>query len=101
MPLFASFGRRDVPLTTRSDILAELDLPQSGIQNVHGIDYPKGFVEQANFVHSDTPATMMMMYYSGQIHIRGILNHIQSNLHRPGSAFLLRSLDDGEACSPL
>jgi hypothetical protein len=66
--------------------LAELDLPQSGIQNVHGIDYPKGFVEQANFVHSDTPATMMMMYYSGQIHIRGILNHIQSNLHRPGSA---------------
>lgn len=72
-------------LTARSDILAELDLPQSGIQKVHGIDYPKGFVQQADFVQSDTPATKMMMYYSGQIHIRGILNHIQSNLHRPGS----------------
>ena len=28
----------------------------------------------------------MMMCYSGQIHLRGILNYIQSNLHRPGSA---------------
>lgn len=77
-------------LTDGSDILAELDLPQSGVQRVNGMDYPKGFVEQANFMSSNSPATKIMLFYSGQIHVRGILNNIQQDLHGPGSMFPLR-----------
>lgn len=72
-------------LTTTSDILAELDLPRSGIQDVVGVKYPKAFVEEAELKRMDDEDSTMMFYYSGQIHIRNVLNQIQSNLHPPDS----------------
>ncbi|KAL8857140.1 MAG: hypothetical protein Q9178_006316 [Gyalolechia marmorata] len=68
-----------------SDILAELDLPRSGIQNIT-LDYPKGFMddfEKADMPDSAMPNQTMMWYYSGQIHIRNMLNDIQSELYPP------------------
>lgn len=70
-----------------SDILAELDLPRSGIQDVTGVNYPKGFLEQADFGDFNDEESSMMFYYSGQIHIRNVLNEIQSNLHPPESMY--------------
>lgn len=72
-------------LTKISDILAELDLPRSGIQDVVGVKYPKAFVEEAELKRMDDEDSTMMFYYSGQIHIRNVLNQIQSNLHPPDS----------------
>ena len=71
------------------DILAELDLPRSGIQDIE-LDYPKGFSELADFEHVDNqgynvPGAVqkMMSYYSFQIHIRNSLNSMQKDLHPP------------------
>ncbi|KAL8999803.1 MAG: hypothetical protein Q9169_001476 [Polycauliona sp. 2 TL-2023] len=69
-----------------SDILAELDLPRSGIQNIGTVEYPKGFMddfEKADMPDSAMPNQTMMWYYSGQIHIRNMLNDIQSELYPP------------------
>lgn len=68
-----------------SDILAELDLPRSGIQDI-SLDYPKGFMD--DFEKVDMPDSAMtnqtiMWYYSGQIHIRNMLNNIQCELYPP------------------
>ena len=71
------------------DILAELDLPRSGIQDIE-LEYPKGFSELADFEHVDSqgynvPGAVqkMMSYYSFQIHIRNSLNSMQKDLHPP------------------
>ncbi|KAI4193733.1 MAG: hypothetical protein LQ346_003837 [Caloplaca aetnensis] len=69
-----------------SDILAELDLPRSGIQDIDKLDYPKGFMddfEKADMPDSAIPYQTIMWYYSGQIHIRNMLNDIQSELYPP------------------
>ncbi len=72
-----------------SDILAELDLPGSGIQDIV-LEYPKGFSELADFENIDNqghnaPGAVrkMMSYYSFQIHIRNSLNSMQKDLHPP------------------
>jgi hypothetical protein len=72
-----------------SDILAELDLPRSGIQDME-LEYPKGFSELADFEHIDNQGVnvpgavkKMMSYYSFQIHIRNSLNSMQKDLHPP------------------
>ena len=71
------------------DILAELDLPRSGIQDIE-LEYPKGFTELADFEDIDNqgynvPGSVqkMMGYYSFQIHIRNSLNSMQKDLHPP------------------
>lgn len=68
------------------DILAELDLPPSGIQNIE-MEYPKGFTELADFDNQgyNVPGAVqkMMSYYSFQIHIRNSLNNMQKDLHPP------------------
>lgn len=51
------------------------------------VDYPKGFLEQADFGQMDDDDSSLMFYYSGQIHIRNVLNEIQSNLHPPESMY--------------
>ena len=76
-------------LTLSSDILAELDLPPSGIQDVPLVDYPKAVVEQNDWGHVENAEEKMMYYYSFQIHIRKTLNDIQKNLHPPESRSLL------------
>jgi len=72
-----------------SDILAELDLPRSRIQDME-LEYPKGFSELADFEHIDNQGVnvpgavqKMMSCYSFQIHIRNSLNNIQKDLHPP------------------
>ncbi|KAL8777731.1 MAG: hypothetical protein Q9194_002391 [Teloschistes cf. exilis] len=69
-----------------ADILAELDLPKSGIQDIQ-LEYPKGFMddfEKADMPDSTVPPNQTMMcYYSGQIHIRNMLNNIQCELYPP------------------
>ncbi|KAL8736900.1 MAG: hypothetical protein Q9181_002218 [Wetmoreana brouardii] len=68
-----------------SDILAELDLPRSGIQDII-LDYPKGFMDDfgtADMPDSAIPNQTIMWYYSGQIHIRNMLNNIQRELYPP------------------
>ncbi|KAI1957722.1 hypothetical protein LOZ58_005472 [Ophidiomyces ophidiicola] len=70
-------------LQLESDILAELDLPASGISRLEGrMEFPK-----AVFAHSipnelEAPDTLMMMYYSAQIHLRKVLNRVHTNLYK-------------------
>lgn len=74
-------------LTFISDILAELDLPRSGIQDIREVPYPKGYIEPMNYSTWDNTETQVMGYYSGQIHIRNQLNDIQKDLYAPESMY--------------
>ena len=66
-----------------SDILAELDIPPSGIQEVQqDVPYPKGTMHQGEFFHSDTDRPAVMVYYSFQLHMRKLLNDIQKELYQ-------------------
>ena len=67
-----------------SDILAELDLPRSGIQDIRDVAYPNDYVEPGAYDHWDSDK-LIMGYYSGQIHIRNALNDIQKDLYAPES----------------
>ncbi|WEW57904.1 hypothetical protein PRK78_003371 [Emydomyces testavorans] len=70
-------------LQLESDILAELDLPASGISRSEGrMEFPK-----AVFAHSipnemEAPDTLMMMYYLAQIHLRKVLNQVHTHLYK-------------------
>ena len=64
-----------------SDLLADLDLPRSGIQDLE-VGLPKGYID--TFVGWHDPDALMMAFYSAQIHIRNRLNDIQMNLHPSG-----------------
>ena len=66
-----------------SDILAELDLVRSGIQELREVQYPTGYVEPGDYGTWDCSETQIMAYYSGQIHIRNQLNDIQKDLYAP------------------
>ncbi|CAG7951206.1 unnamed protein product [Penicillium salamii] len=69
-------------LQLESNILAELDLPPSGLSRLQGeIDLPKG---KHDLVLSDSPDAapiMMMLFYSAQIHLRRILNHVYTEIY--------------------
>ena len=69
-------------LTVCSDILAELDIPPSGIQEVEDVPYPKGTMDQGDFVHGETDRPAVMIYYSFQLHMRKLLNDIQKELYQ-------------------
>ena len=72
------------PLMVSSDILAELDLPQSGIKDITGVGYPVGYVEQVEGpANLPDNTTMMMLFYSAQLRLRACLNEIQNNLYPP------------------
>jgi len=63
--------------------LAELDIPPSGIQEVQqDVPYPKGTMDQGEFVHGDTGRPEVMVYYSFQLHMRKLLNDIQKELYQ-------------------
>jgi len=69
-----------------SDILAELDLPASGISRLEGrMNFPKGVFAHTipNEIHD--PITMMMLYYSAQIHLRKVLNRVHTDLYKAES----------------
>ncbi|QMW36968.1 hypothetical protein G4B11_000204 [Aspergillus flavus] len=66
-----------------SDILAELDLPASGISRSEArISLPKGRFT-LNFSNEvSTPNTTMMFYYSAQIYLRKVLNRVHTELYK-------------------
>lgn len=68
-------------LILRSDILAELDLPASGISRSEGrIDLPKGHY---TFLDPFTQKnSTIMFFYSAQIHLRKVLNQIHTDLYK-------------------
>ncbi|KAK2762120.1 hypothetical protein FQN54_001127 [Arachnomyces sp. PD_36] len=60
-------------LQLESDLLAELDLPASGISRLESdIEFPKG-------IHS--PNSTMMFYHSAQIYLRKTLNFVHTDLY--------------------
>ncbi|EED11631.1 hypothetical protein TSTA_108190 [Talaromyces stipitatus ATCC 10500] len=62
-------------LQHESDILAELDLPPSGISRAEDrIDLPKGLYYEGD--------TRIMLFYSAQIHLRKVLNQVHTNLYQ-------------------
>ncbi|KAL4807006.1 hypothetical protein BDV18DRAFT_111585 [Aspergillus unguis] len=70
-------------LQLESDILAELDLPASGISRAEArISLPQGTftMQLANSISE--PSTMMMFYYSAQTHLRKVLNRVHTDLYK-------------------
>lgn len=69
-------------LQLESDLLAELNLPASGISRYEArVGFPKG-----RFFHrldeGGAPATTMMMFYSAQIHLCKFLNRVHTDLYK-------------------
>ena len=68
---------------TSSDILAELDLPASGISRSEArISLPKGLFTLSLPNEISAPSTMMMFFYSAQIHLRKVLNRVHTDLYK-------------------
>lgn len=76
-----------------SDILAEIDLPPSGIRRIENVAYPDGyFPEDAQPMPNLLPhRSEVMRFYSYQLHLRNLLDCIQLEVYPPG----MRS---GQAC---
>lgn len=69
-------------LQLESDILAELDLPASGItryEQLYSANFPKG-VTLGDW--TDPQQNEMMIYYSAQVQLRVILNRVHSLLYQ-------------------
>ncbi|CAP99930.1 Pc22g26420 [Penicillium rubens Wisconsin 54-1255] len=70
-------------LQLESDLLAELDIPASGISRSEGrIPIPKGKWTIALPNNLTAPETMMMLFYSAQIHLRKVLNRVHTDLYK-------------------
>ncbi|KAI9927385.1 hypothetical protein MW887_002997 [Aspergillus wentii] len=70
-------------LQLESDILAELDLPASGISRSEArISLPKGRFTLSLPNEICAPSTMMMFFYSAQIHLRKVLNRVHTDLYK-------------------
>ncbi|KAH8425600.1 putative C6 finger domain protein [Aspergillus melleus] len=70
-------------LQLESDILAELDLPASGISRSEArISLPKGLFTLSLPNEISAPSTMMMFFYSAQIHLRKVLNRVHTDLYK-------------------
>ncbi|KAL4925917.1 putative C6 finger domain protein [Aspergillus undulatus] len=70
-------------LQLESDILAELDLPASGISRSESrISLPKGRIIHSLPNEISSPNTLMMFHYSAQTHLRKILNRVHTDLYK-------------------
>ncbi|KAJ5542974.1 hypothetical protein N7461_008977 [Penicillium sp. DV-2018c] len=70
-------------LQLESDLLAELDIPASGISRSEGrMDLPKGKYTITLPNDLSAPQTMMMLFYSAQIHLRKVLNRVHTDLYK-------------------
>lgn len=70
-------------LQLESDILAELDLPASGISRLEGrMDLPSGRYTLNLPNEISAPNTMMMVFYSAQVHLRKVLNRVHTDLYK-------------------
>ncbi|KAK2762681.1 hypothetical protein FQN54_000855 [Arachnomyces sp. PD_36] len=71
-------------LQLESDILAELDLPASGISRSEGrIALPLGVHTHVLPNEAQESNNMIMFYYSSQIHLRKALNRVHTDLYKP------------------
>lgn len=69
-------------LQLESDLLAELDIPASGISRSEGrMKLPAGTTFSLPNSHF-APMTVMMMYYSAQVHLRRVLNNVHTDLYK-------------------
>ena len=69
-------------LQLESDLLAELDIPASGISRFESqMSLPKGIFSSLPD-ESGAPSTMMMWFYSAQIHLRKVLNRVHTDLYK-------------------
>ncbi|KAK6359731.1 hypothetical protein TWF696_000871 [Orbilia brochopaga] len=64
-----------------SDLLAELDVPRSGITRLEGSQDL-----QMTYKDRDTENVEMWFYFMAQYHIRKILNQVHSELYKPSNA---------------
>ena len=70
-------------LTCNSDILAELDIPPSGIQEVQDVvPYPKGTMTPGGYLQGEAQPPEILIYYSAQLYMRKLLNDIQKELYQ-------------------
>ncbi|KAJ5888771.1 hypothetical protein N7495_008812 [Penicillium taxi] len=70
-------------LQLESDLLAELDIPASGISRSEvRMEIPKGLWTISLPDDLQEPNTMMMMFYSAQIHLRKVLNRVHTDLYK-------------------
>lgn len=70
-------------LQLESDLLAELDIPASGISRSEGrMGLPKGRFTIVLPDDLSAPSTMMMLFYSAQIHLRKVLNRVHTDLYK-------------------
>ncbi|KAJ6168593.1 transcriptional regulator family: Fungal Specific TF [Penicillium chrysogenum] len=70
-------------LQLESDLLAELDIPASGISRSEGrMAIPKGKWTIVLPNDLTAPETMMMLFYSAQIHLRKVLNRVHTDLYK-------------------
>jgi hypothetical protein len=70
-------------LQLESDLLAELDIPASGISRSESrMDLPKGKFTISLPNDLSAPPTMMMLFYSAQIHLRKVLNRVHTDLYK-------------------
>ncbi|KAJ5143167.1 uncharacterized protein N7515_001954 [Penicillium bovifimosum] len=70
-------------LQLESDLLAELDIPASGISRSEGrMELPKGKFTITLPNDLSAPQTMMMLFYSAQIHLRKVLNRVHTDLYK-------------------
>ncbi|KAL4870006.1 hypothetical protein BDV12DRAFT_166848 [Aspergillus spectabilis] len=70
-------------LQLESDMLAELDLPASGISRSESrITAPGGMFSIGANGDKDAPETFNMFHYSAQIHLRKLLDSVHKNLYK-------------------
>lgn len=70
-------------LQLESDLLAELDIPASGISRSESrMATPKGKFTINLPDDLTAPPTMMMLFYSAQIHLRKVLNRVHTDLYK-------------------
>uniref|UniRef100_A0A093V4I9 Sterol regulatory element-binding protein ECM22 n=1 Tax=Talaromyces marneffei PM1 TaxID=1077442 RepID=A0A093V4I9_TALMA len=69
-------------LQHESDLLAELDLTASGVsQSETAVQLPKGYLTLTEAEKLKDPESLVMFYYSAQIHLRKVLNRVHRDLY--------------------
>ncbi|KAJ5730310.1 uncharacterized protein N7483_004818 [Penicillium malachiteum] len=70
-------------LQLESDLLAELDIPASGISRSESrMTLPKGIFTIQIPDSLEAPNTRVMLFYSAQIHLRKVLNRVHTDLYK-------------------
>lgn len=80
---------------TFSDILAEFDFQPSGIRKIENVNYPDGYFPEDEATTGDVPPkSLVMSYYSYQLHLRKLLDTIQQEVYAPSMSHFKIGLTD-------